>query len=134
MKVQHRGLRETSAGDVFAITTVTHVLDYLFDDFSWMWIADEIAPHVSYARVGSQEMKAYLLCLSFKQLPIELDFCNEGRNSEKAFAAIQKSGLDCVVPKVLWNHSSERVLCMEYEEGFRSTDVEAIDKAGLKRR
>lgn len=47
VKVQHRGLRETSAGDVFAITTVTHVLDTLFEDFSWMWIAEEIAPHVS---------------------------------------------------------------------------------------
>lgn len=46
VKVQHRGLRETSSGDVFAISTVTHVLDFLFDDFTWMWIAEEIAPQV----------------------------------------------------------------------------------------
>lgn len=74
----------------------------------------------------------YLSC--YRQLPKELDFCNEGKNSEKASAAIEKSGLDCVVPKVFWNHTSERVLCMVFEEGFRSTDVEAIDSAGLKRR
>lgn len=47
VKVQHRGLRETSAGDVFALQTVIGVLDYLLEDFTWMWIADEIAPHVS---------------------------------------------------------------------------------------
>lgn len=46
VKVQHRGLRETSKGDVFAISTVTHILDYLFEDFTWMWIAEEIAPQV----------------------------------------------------------------------------------------
>lgn len=46
MKVQHRGLRETSAGDVFALQTVIGVLDYLFEDFTWKWVADEIAPQV----------------------------------------------------------------------------------------
>lgn len=46
VKVQHRGLRETSRGDVFAITTVTNILDYIFEDFTWGWIADEIAPQV----------------------------------------------------------------------------------------
>jgi aarF domain-containing kinase len=47
VKVQHRGLRETSSGDVFAITTVIHILDFVFEDFTWMWIAEEIAPQVS---------------------------------------------------------------------------------------
>jgi aarF domain-containing kinase len=111
VKVQHRGLRETSSGDVFAITTVIHILDFVFEDFTWMWIAEEIAP----------------------QLPKELDFCNEGKNSEKAKAAIEKSGLDCVVPKVIWKDTSERVLCMEFEEGFKATDTEAIEEAGLNK-
>jgi predicted unusual protein kinase regulating ubiquinone biosynthesis (AarF/ABC1/UbiB family) len=67
------------------------------------------------------------------QLSIELDFCNEGRNSEKAAVAIEEADLNCVVPKVVWKHSSERVLCMEFEEGFKATDVDAINKAGLKK-
>lgn len=111
VKVQHRGLRETSRGDVFAITTVTNILDSLFEDFTWGWIAEEIAP----------------------QLPKELDFCNEGRNSERAKVAIEKSGLDCVVPAVIWKDTSERVLCMEFEEGFKATDTKAIEKAGLNK-
>jgi hypothetical protein len=32
---------------VFAITTVIHILDFVFEDFTWMWIAEEIAPQVS---------------------------------------------------------------------------------------
>ena len=52
VKVQHRGLRETSSGDVFAITTVIHILDFMFEDFTWMWIAEEIAPQVSYFTCG----------------------------------------------------------------------------------
>lgn len=111
VKVQHRGLCETSSGDIFALTTVVGILDSLFDDFTYGWLADEIAP----------------------QLPKELDFENEGRNSERAAAAIHLSGVDCIVPAVVWKHSSKRVLCMEFEEGFKATDVDAIEKAGLKK-
>lgn len=112
IKCQHRGLRETSSGDVFALTIVIGALERMFDDFTWGWIADEIAPH----------------------LPKELDFLNEGKNAERAEKFIDASGLDCVIPKVLWEHSSSRVLCMEFEEGFKATDLNAIAKAGLNKR
>ncbi len=112
IKCQHRGLRETSSGDVFAVTFVVRALERMFDGFTWGWIADEIAPH----------------------LPKELDFLNEGKNAERAEKFIQASGLDCVVPKVLWEHSSSRVLCMEFEEGFNATDLNAIENAGLNKR
>lgn len=111
IKVQHRGLRETCAGDLHALVTVAHMAERLFQDFQWGWIADEIAP----------------------QLPKELDFINEGRNAERAAADIRETGLDCIVPKILWQHSSARVLTMEFEEGFRATDIEAIEKAGLRK-
>ena len=109
IKVQHAGLRETSAGDMFAVTSVVGVIDRLFDDFTFGWIADEIAPH----------------------LPKELDFRLEGKNSERAAAHIQKTGLECVVPKVIWEKTAARVLTMEFEEGFKSTDLKEIEKSGL---
>lgn len=112
IKCQHRGLRETSSGDLFALTTVVGGVEWMFKDFTWGWISDEIAPH----------------------LPKELDFLNEGKNAERASKFIEASGLDCIVPKVLWGQSSSRVLCMEFEEGFKSTDLNAIEKAGLKKR
>jgi aarF domain-containing kinase len=111
VKVQHAGLRETSAGDIFAVTCVVRLIESVFKDFTFGWIADEIAPH----------------------LPQELDFAREGRNSERAAAHIEKSGLECVVPKVIWKNTAERVLTMEFEEGFKATDLNAIEKSGLSK-
>lgn len=111
VKVQHRGLRETSSGDLFALCSAVSAIEYLFEDFTWGWIADEIAPH----------------------LPLELDFANEGKNAERAAKYINESGLNCVVPKIYWDNSSKRVLCMEFEEGFKASDLGAMKKAGLKK-
>ena len=118
IKVQHKGLRETSKGDLFAVTTVVRIAEKLFDEFNLGWICDEMTP----------------------QLPKELDFTNEGNNAEAASAHLQKTRLDCVVPRVLWRSTtgqcltSERVLTMEFEKGFPATDVERIDKEGICRR
>jgi aarF domain-containing kinase len=112
VKVQHRGLRETSAGDLFAVTRVVRVIDSLFTDFTFGWIADEIAP----------------------QLPKELDFKREGKNAEEAALHIEISGLACCIPKVVWENTSSRVLTMEFEEGFKSTDIESLEASGLKKR
>lgn len=112
IKVQHRGLRETSKGDLFAMTCVVGVAEKLFDDFNFGWICEEMTP----------------------QLPKELDFSNEGKNAEAAAAHLNQSGLDCVVPRVHWSNTTERVLTMDFEEGFRATDVASIEKAGLCRR
>ncbi|KAG7340058.1 ABC1 family-domain containing protein [Nitzschia inconspicua] len=111
VKVQHRGLRETSAGDIHAVCFVVGVLDSFFRDFTFGWIADEMAP----------------------QLPKELDFTLEGRNAEKAAADMKGSGLACCIPKIFWKDSSPRVLTMKFEEGFKSTDIDAIQRAGLKK-
>lgn len=111
VKVQHRGLRETSRGDIFALQTAVNVLEFLFPaEFRYGWIMEEIAPN----------------------LPKELDFKNEGRNSEAAASHIRKVGINCVVPAVHWDETTERVLTMDFEEGFRATDVAAVEEAGLK--
>lgn len=115
VKVQHKGLRETCRGDLLALTTVVHALEFFLEDFNFGWIADEIAP----------------------QLPLELDFQNEGKNSERAARFLQQrqhTNNDVVVPKVLWNHTSSRVLCMEFEEGFRATNVDMIRSSGMSPR
>ena len=112
VKVQHRGLRETSRGDILALQLVVNALERLFpEEFCYGWIMEEIAP----------------------QLPKELDFRNEGRNSEKAAHHLARAKINCVVPKVHWEQTTDRVLTMTFEEGFRSTDVDAIKRAGLKK-
>jgi predicted unusual protein kinase regulating ubiquinone biosynthesis (AarF/ABC1/UbiB family) len=68
------------------------------------------------------------------QLPKELDFVLEGKNAEKADEYIKNTGLACCIPKVIWKNTSSRVLTMKYEEGFKSTDVQKIEAAGLRKR
>ena len=118
IKVQHRGLRETSRGDLLALVTVVRWAERYISDFTYGWLADEIVPH----------------------LPKELDFANEGRNAERAADYLEQcrqrrgaEDLDCVVPKVLWKHTSARVLTMEFEEGVKATDVGALEELGLDR-
>jgi len=111
VKVQHRGLRETSVGDIFAVTKAVGLIDRWFEDFTFGWIADEIAPH----------------------LPKELDFTREGRNAEKAAKNIAQTGLPCIIPKVIWSKTAPRVLTMEFEEGFKVTDEAAMEKSGLNK-
>merc|ERR1712194_112729 len=62
IKVQHPGLRETSVGDIVALTCAVKLVENLFEEFSWGWLVDEIAP----------------------QLHLELDFVNEAKNAEKS--------------------------------------------------
>lgn len=109
LKVQHPGLRETSVGDLFALVCVVNVVETLFKDFSWGWLVDEIAP----------------------QLPRELDFKNEALNAEAAASHLKTTHLDCVIPKIQWEFTSSRVLCMDFEEGFRANDSKSIQNCGL---
>jgi len=112
VKVQHRGLRETSKGDILALETMVRLVDSVFDEFRWGWICDEIAPN----------------------LPKELDFTNEGKNAEAAAKHIQTTGLSCVVPKVHWGQTTQRVLVMDFEEGHSSTDIEMIEASNVNKK
>ena len=112
VKVQHRGLRESSKGDILALETMVRLVDSVFDEFRWGWICDEIAPN----------------------LPKELDFTNEGKNAEAAAKHIQTTGLSCVVPKVHWGQTTQRVLVMDFEEGHSSTDIEAIEASNVNKK
>jgi aarF domain-containing kinase len=106
VKVQHEGLREGSAGDMFAITVLVDLVSRLFEGFSYTWL--------------SREMNV--------NLPLELDFENELRNIAKATSLLKKlidSG-DLAIPKAHANFSSKRVLCMDFEEGCYVTDVSKI--------
>jgi Predicted unusual protein kinase len=112
IKVQHRGLRETSRGDLLALEYVVRLVDGMFEDFKWGWICDEIAPN----------------------LPKELDFVNEGKNAQAAANHFQKTGLNCVVPKVHWDQTTSRVLVMDFEEGYSCTNVEMMEATKVNKR
>jgi predicted unusual protein kinase regulating ubiquinone biosynthesis (AarF/ABC1/UbiB family) len=63
-------------------------------------------------------------------IPKELDFINEGRNAE-AIAANFEGVVDIVVPRIYWEHTTRRVLVMEYVEGAKITDVATMREMGI---
>jgi aarF domain-containing kinase len=106
VKVQHRGLRETSQGDLWVLQKVIEKIDAMFDDFKYNWIVEEIAPN----------------------LPLELDFQNEGRNADRARSFLERTKLNCVVPRIHWNKTTSRVLVMDFEEGWSTVDVKKMEE------
>jgi ubiquinone biosynthesis protein len=67
-------------------------------------------------------------------LRLELDFEHEARNAER-FAAVNRGELEVVVPRILWEATTRRVLTMEYGEGRRLDDpaVPAAERTRLAR-
>lgn len=60
----------------------------------------------------------------------ETDYQNEGRNAEK-FAANFAGDPEVKVPKIYWEYSGRRVLTLEWIHGYKLTDIEAVQAAGL---
>lgn len=60
----------------------------------------------------------------------EIDYQNEGRNAEK-FAANFAGDPEVKVPRIHWEYSGKRVLTLEWIHGYKLTDVEAVQQAGL---
>jgi len=65
-----------------------------------------------------------------RNIPLELDFINEGHNAE-LIAANFGSRSDIIVPRIYWEYTTRRVLVMEFLEGIKITDVAALQDAGI---
>ena len=65
-----------------------------------------------------------------RNAPDEIDFIHEGRAAEE-IAALLAGRDDVTVPGIHWPLSSRRVLTMDYIDGIKITDVEALRKAGV---
>ena len=108
VKVQHRGLRETSQGDLDACAFAVKTVAKVFPDFKLGWLIDEIAPH----------------------LPIELDFHIEAQNCERARQQFQ-SWSNVRVPTVISERSTARVCTMSFEPGVNGADRTKLNKLGI---
>jgi predicted unusual protein kinase regulating ubiquinone biosynthesis (AarF/ABC1/UbiB family) len=65
-------------------------------------------------------------------VPLELDFINEGHNAEAA-ARNFAGHPEIVIPRIDWEHTTRRVLTMEFVDGIKITDVAGLDAAGIDR-
>lgn len=62
----------------------------------------------------------------------EMDYLNEGKNAE-TFAANFRNRPQIRVPKVIWSHTTRRVLTLEEIDAIKIIDYERITAAGIDR-
>jgi predicted unusual protein kinase regulating ubiquinone biosynthesis (AarF/ABC1/UbiB family) len=65
-------------------------------------------------------------------LDAEVDYLAEGRNAE-TFAANFRTRQGVSVPRVIWSHTTRRVLTLENVQAIKITDYAAITAAGIDR-
>ncbi|KAL7992601.1 hypothetical protein Chor_016857, partial [Crotalus horridus] len=105
VKVQHPKVQAQSSKDILLMEILVLVVKQIFPDFEFMWLVDEAK----------------------KNLPLELDFLNEGKNAEKV--AYMLRCFDFLkVPKIYWELSTRRVLFMEFMEGGQVNDKDYMDR------
>lgn len=108
VKVQHPKVQAQSSKDILLMEMLVLAVKQLFPDFEFMWLVDEAK----------------------KNLPLELDFLNEGKNAEKV-AAMLKHFDFLKVPRIYWELSSKRVLLMEYLDGGQVNDRAYMERNGI---
>jgi len=101
---------------------IDHIVDIDLDNMQFfIGVLNKLDRSMDY-RFVAQEMR--------NNIPLELDFINEGRNAERVaadFADVE----DIVVPKIYWEYTSRRVLTMEYIDGVKITDYEGMQRIGV---
>ena len=88
------------------------------------WLA-RIEPRYDF-RFVIKELRRYI--------PLELDFLNEGRNAETVGRNFAARGDEVIVPRIYWEYTTKKLLVMEFMEGIKVTEVEALRKAGIDTR
>ncbi|KAM4690734.1 aarF domain-containing protein kinase 1 [Rhinophrynus dorsalis] len=105
VKVQHPKVQTQSARDILIMEVLLRVVKKIFPQFEFMWLVEEAK----------------------KNLPVELDFLNEGHNAEKMSAMVSRFPF-LRIPRIHWELSTQRVLVMEYVEGGQVNDREYMEQ------
>ncbi|XP_012692144.1 aarF domain-containing protein kinase 1 [Clupea harengus] len=108
VKVQHPKVQTQSSKDIIVMEFLVQAVHWLFPDFAFMWLVEEAK----------------------KNMPLELDFLNEGRNAEKV-AGMLKHFDFLKVPKIYWDLSTKRILTMDFAEGGQVNDREYMRRNGI---
>ncbi|KAK2843024.1 hypothetical protein Q7C36_011239, partial [Tachysurus vachellii] len=108
VKVQHPKVQAQSSKDIMVMEFLLQVVHWLFPDFAFMWLVEEAK----------------------RNMPLELDFLNEGRNAEKVSHMLKHFNF-LKVPKIHWDLSTRRVLTMDFVDGGQVNDREYMRDHGI---
>uniref|UniRef100_A0A3B5AJ58 AarF domain-containing protein kinase 1 n=1 Tax=Stegastes partitus TaxID=144197 RepID=A0A3B5AJ58_9TELE len=105
VKVQHPKVQRQSSKDIMVIEVLVRAVHWLFPDFAFMWLVEEAK----------------------KNMPLELDFLNEGLNAVKVAKMLADFPF-LKVPMIHWDLSTKRILTMEFAEGGQVNDRDYMKK------
>jgi predicted unusual protein kinase regulating ubiquinone biosynthesis (AarF/ABC1/UbiB family) len=108
VKVQYPGIQKIVENDLRNVRFLLRVLAQFERNLDFTPIIEEISHNV----------------------PLELDFINEGHNAE-LIARNFADRDDVIVPNIIWEYTSRRLLVMEFLEGVKITDLEGMVREGI---
>lgn len=108
VKVQFPGLKQRCDNDVKTIEVLVNFVQWLFPEFEFKWLVDEFNLN----------------------LPNELDFIHEARNSERCGRNFANNA-SVSVPRIFWDQTTRRVLTMEFINGTKLDDIDALKDKGF---
>jgi aarF domain-containing kinase len=109
VKLQYIDLQDRFAGDMLTIRMILYALGKIFPKFEFSWMLESVT----------------------KNLERELNFKLEGENADRCYAQLSSHLKHIYVPKVFWDYTTNRVLVMEFIDGFKVSDVDKIKQANL---
>ena len=110
VKIQRPGLREQITLDLYIVRNIA------------IWFKNNI-------RIIRSDLVALIDELG-KRIFEEMDYINEANNAEK-FKELHKQNNKIAVPKIYREATSRRVLTMEWIDGIKLTNIEAVKKLGI---
>ncbi|KAG2697910.1 hypothetical protein I3760_07G127200 [Carya illinoinensis] len=111
VKVQRPGIEEAIGLDFYLIRAVGFLVNKYVDIIS----SDVVALIDEFARRVYQE----------------LNYVQEGQNARR-FKKLYADKEDVLVPDIFWNYTSGKVLTMEWVDGVKLNEQEAIERQGLR--
>lgn len=108
VKVQYPGIDRLVRGDLENLRVLSRTLEWLDGRFDARALVDELGEHV----------------------PRELDFLSEAANAER-MASLLGDRADVRVPRIVREHTTRRVLVMEFLDGIKITDANALRENGV---
>uniref|UniRef100_A0A1A7YFC1 AarF domain-containing protein kinase 1 n=2 Tax=Iconisemion striatum TaxID=60296 RepID=A0A1A7YFC1_9TELE len=108
VKVQHPKVQKQSSKDIMVMEVLVKAVHWLFPDFAFMWLVEEAK----------------------KNMPLELDFLNEGHNAERVASMLSHFPF-LKVPVIHWDLSTKRILTMEFVEGGQVNDKDYMEKHNI---
>ncbi len=110
VKIQRPGLREQITLDLYIVRNIA------------IWLKNNI-------KLIRSDLVALIDELG-KRVFEEMDYINEANNAER-FKSLHQENPKIAVPKIYKEYTSRRVLTMEWIEGVKLTNIDAIKKLGI---